>query len=457
MTRSEAAIPWRLIFPLGAIPALVAVAQLGRIHPDEVYQTLEPAFFRAFGYGVLSWEWSEGIRNWAIPLAFSGLLKLCGAIGLSDPRKYRAVLEVPQYLLHCWMLAAVFRYAHRRVGSGPAVWATVAVGLYAPVIVFAGRTLGESFSAAFFVIGIEAMDRPEVRFRSSFLAGAALGLSVVARYGSAVLVIGALSWALFRRRWRELAFTALGGMAAAAALGGLDWMTWGTPFHSCRAYFDFNVASGRAAQQFGASPVSYYVPVFARALPAWAWLGLPFAIWRERRISLPLFCACAYAVAITAVAHKEERFAYPALVLIAVAAAPGLMQALQAVSAGAARHALASLSVASSVLGFIFPGELRAQRGDQFRAIVRATRATDAAGLLIVNEGLWGAGGSFYVGKRIPWLTCDWPNDQNFQIATHDRRFNRCVSYDRRAVAELQAAGFQMIDQVGRASILARP
>ncbi|HEX8537633.1 MAG TPA: mannosyltransferase, partial [Cystobacter sp.] len=39
------------------LPALLAVAQLGRIHPDEVYQLLEPAWFRAHGYGVLAWEW----------------------------------------------------------------------------------------------------------------------------------------------------------------------------------------------------------------------------------------------------------------------------------------------------------------------------------------------------------------------------------------------------------------
>src|ERR1700761_1416113 len=36
---------------LAILPACIAVAQLGRLHPDEVYQLLEPGFYRAFGYG----------------------------------------------------------------------------------------------------------------------------------------------------------------------------------------------------------------------------------------------------------------------------------------------------------------------------------------------------------------------------------------------------------------------
>ncbi len=459
MTRSETSpISWKAIFSIGAVPAVVAVLQLGRVHPDEVYQALEPAFFRAHGYGVLPWEWSAGIRNWAIPLALSALLRLCGAIGISHPRAYRAVLEIPQYLLHAWMLASVFRYAQRRVASGPALWATLAVGLYGPVIVFAGRTLGESFSAAFFVIALEGLDRPDSSAGSAILAGAALGLSVVARYGSAVLVIAALLWVALRGRWRLLLLSGLGGLAIALALGVLDWATWGRPFHSLLAYLDFNVLSGRAAQQFGSTPASYYFPVLARAAPLWAWIGIPLAVWKDRpRMSLPLFCALVYVIAISTVSHKEERFAYPALLLLAVAAAPGLMHALELATRPGVRFPLAVLAVASNAVGLVFPGELRAQRGDQFRAIVRATRPPSATGLLIVNEGLWGAGGFFYVGKKIPWVTCDWPSDYNFQFAIRDRHFNRSISYDLRAIPELQAAGFRVVDQIGQASILARP
>ena len=101
-------------------------------------------------------------------------------------------------------------------------------------------------------------------------------------------------------------------------------------------------------------------------------------------------------------------------------------------------------------------GPDRDLRGDQFRAIVKATRPAEVTGLLIVNEGIWGAGGFFYVGKHIPWLTCDFPRDAAFQVAMRDARFNRVVTFEDRALAELQAAGFRIIGREGRETILAR-
>ena len=94
-------------------------------------------------------------------------------------------------------------------------------------------------------------------------------------------------------------------------------------------------------------------------------------------------------------------------------------------------------------------------RGDQLRAIVQASQG-GATGLLIVNEGLWGAGGYFYLGRRIPWTTCDWPQDAAFQQAVRHPAFNRAVTFEGRALAELQAAGFRVVGQVGRETLLAR-
>mgnify|MGYP002717992115 CR=1 FL=1 len=98
---------WPLVVLLGGVgllPALIAVAQLGRIHPDEVYQLLEPAWFRAHGYGVLAWEWRVGLRNWAMPGVAAWLLRLADVLGLTHPVAYRALLAVPQVALHGWML-----------------------------------------------------------------------------------------------------------------------------------------------------------------------------------------------------------------------------------------------------------------------------------------------------------------------------------------------------------------
>src|SRR4051794_37294165 len=138
-------VPWRSMFLLAAPASLVAVLQLGRLHPDEVYQALEPAWFKAHGYGILAWEWRDGLRNWSVPLLFAALLKLCDAAGLGDPRAYRAVLELPQLALHAWALGAAYRFARRRLdGDHAALLATALIALGGLTVAFAGRTLGES-------------------------------------------------------------------------------------------------------------------------------------------------------------------------------------------------------------------------------------------------------------------------------------------------------------------------
>src|SRR5262249_57482551 len=88
--------PWAWV--LAAVPAALAVAALGRLHPDEVYQFLEPAYFRAHGYGVLAWEWRQGLRNWAAPLLLSVLLRIWSWVGIHDPWWARGRLAVPSGL-----------------------------------------------------------------------------------------------------------------------------------------------------------------------------------------------------------------------------------------------------------------------------------------------------------------------------------------------------------------------
>jgi phosphatidylinositol glycan class B len=450
--------PVFLLPVVALLPAVIAVLQLGRIHPDEVYQALEPAWWRVHGYGVLAWEWKDGIRNWAVPGVLAGFLKLADLLGITRPQGYRAVVALPQAALHAWSIWAVYRFAARRAGPAGGWLAALLVGLYGPVLVFAGRTLGESFSASFLLVAMEALDRRERPVRAGLVGGAALGLAVVTRYPSAIFVLAALVWLVAARRWRLLAFTCAGGLVVAAGLGALDWATWGSPFHSFLAYARFNVFSEGAAARFGSDPPSYYAGPLLTAVPLWAWGAalLGVASLRQRlALSLPLWCAAVYTGVLLATAHKEERFLYPGLVLAVLAAAAPLATFITTKARPAARWSLMALALGTGLgtAAFFPSSDLRA---DQFRAIVAATEGGGARGLLIVNEGLWGAGGFFYLGQQIPWLTCDWPQDGAFQHAMRDRSFNRAVTFEDRALAELQAAGFRVARRIGRETLLVR-
>ena len=50
--------------------------------PDEIFQTLEPAHRILTGWGIVSWEWREGIRSWVVPEALAAVMRAGFAVGL---------------------------------------------------------------------------------------------------------------------------------------------------------------------------------------------------------------------------------------------------------------------------------------------------------------------------------------------------------------------------------------
>lgn len=468
-------VPWLEVSVAAGLAVLHAVVVSGRLHPDEVYQSLEPALRKAFGYGVVAWEWVMpgdpahhpqpwGLRNWAVPTLFAWLLQAAHALGIDSVWGRRVAVALPQWALHAAMLGAVWRLAARRVGAAlarPSVWLVAA---YAPVVWFGGRTMSESFSAAFLVWGLERLDDDAPGWRAAFTGGALLGLAEVTRYGSAAAIAPAMLWLLVTRRWRAFGLAAAGGALVALGLGLLDLVTWGAWFHSLRAYLDYNLLSGQAARAFGAEPWWWYFARFAVA--PWAALGL--LLWRREaraRTWMLLVPAVGYLAAITATAHKEARFLYPALVLLTVAGTPAFVGWVARRRTSAVALASGVAAVLGGVALYVVATPFAPQREAQFQ--LQRLASSEATGLVIMNEGLWGAGGFFYLGGDKPWCTCDFPHDGCFQAARRDARFNRAVYWsnadpregtrDADAIAAFEAAGFHVLETRGQATLLARP
>lgn len=453
--------PWLEVFAAALPAALHALILLGRLHPDEVFQTLEPAMRRAFGFGVETWEWQVGLRNHAVPIFFSWLLRGASWAGLDDVWWRRLVLEVPQYLLHAAMLGAVWRLSARRVTARQARWSLWLVALYAPVVWFGGRTMSESFSVALLVWAIERLDDPDGRPWSWGLAGVLMGLSVVVRYGSAAVVAPVMLWLLVTRRLRPFLVASAGGLIIAGLLGGLDRLTWGDWFHSFRAYVTFNVLTDRAAAQFGALPWWFY---FQRLyLAPWAAVGL--FLWggaKDQRAWLPFLAGLGYFVAIAATAHKEERFLYPTLVLWAVAGTPAFVAYVEAHLELLRTRLLAGAVALGGLAFYVVPSPYEPLRQEQFQLELKASRT--ATGFILMNDGIWGSGGFFYLGRNIPWCRCDFPTEECFHHAARDARFNRGVYWsnandparDRTAVSAFESAGFRLSEVRGQAMLFER-
>ena len=202
-----------------------------------------------------------GPAELGIPGLASILLKAAAAVGMDHPLAYRALLAVPQAALHVASVFAVRRFLRRYLDAAVQVttwaWAGAAIyAVYGLVLLFAGRTLSESFSASFLVLAmarLDGTDRSRQGLVDGVWGGAWLGLAVVARYGSGVIVLAALGVLGLQRRWWALAGTCAGGLVVGLGLAGVDAWTWDKPFHSLLAYVDFNVLSGKAAHYFGAS------------------------------------------------------------------------------------------------------------------------------------------------------------------------------------------------------------
>src|SRR3546814_19543031 len=56
------------IMVLGIVLRIAATWPMSMHHPDEVIQYLEQAHRLVFGYGVITWEYRYGMRQWLLPL-----------------------------------------------------------------------------------------------------------------------------------------------------------------------------------------------------------------------------------------------------------------------------------------------------------------------------------------------------------------------------------------------------
>ncbi|QLQ78012.1 hypothetical protein HG537_0A02590 [Torulaspora globosa] len=70
----------RLLVVLSTFRIINALSTRTFFQADEFWQALEPAHYKAFGYGQLSWEWGYGLRSYAFPLIFEITYRFVDAI-----------------------------------------------------------------------------------------------------------------------------------------------------------------------------------------------------------------------------------------------------------------------------------------------------------------------------------------------------------------------------------------
>ncbi len=399
-----------------AVALRLSVAMLCRnlVWPDELHQSLEQAHRIVFGTGIVPWEFREGARSWLLP----GLL--AGAMQLGRWGGGLAHVHAAQLLLCVLSLAPVavaWATSERLRGPMAGLVAAAAVAIWFELVLFAPKALAEVVAAHLLVLGLH-LEATAAGTRRRLAAGALLGAAIALRVHLAPAVLVALAVAEGRRwnSWRAL----LPGIAVMLALAGiLDLATWGRPFHSFLRTFQANVVEGKASA-YGTTAWTGYLEAISAT---WSWgaaVVLPLAVLGARR--RPAFAACALAVLAThtAIAHKEYRFVYPAILLAVTLAAVGAGEvvgwARERVRVPAAAIAAALLLVwggvsAGRALRYETTVVDPASEAPQSRwsharwgleAMALAGAKPDLCGVALVLLPWWWTGGYTYLHRDVP-------------------------------------------------------
>jgi len=429
--------------------------------PDEIYQSLEPAHRLVFGYGLVTWEFVEGARNWALPGFVAGLLKLAALLGLDDPRQYLSVVRVAFSAIG---VATAFGsyFLARRLGGSPlfAACGATLFALVGPVVYFAPRAMAETASALPVVFGL-ALALPAAADRRQRIVGASLlGLAVMLRLQNAIFCPALLGALVARRQWREAGEATAALVCWAAVFGLLDKLTWGQWFNSAVMYFRFNVVLG-AVPITGPSPPEYYVAMLFKSMPAAMVVATALAAVAVRQARGLFLLAAVFFLVHTLFPLKAYRYILPVLPLYGALAGLGL-EALQGqgrrnLAYGAALALMAAalwsgLHFRSLTFGDVGPYEAARPTasalddgGPANRLMLSAHGRPDLCGLKIETDRIVAIGGYSYLHRAVPLYSGTGPPPDsglyNYVITVRGRGTDETVAEDgNRVLARLPVA-----------------
>lgn len=386
----------------------------GVLWPDEIFQTAEQAHRLAFGYGFVPWEYRDGARHWVLPGLLAPLMVFGDWFGIPPILAARGGMVVLSVLTVHLTIKTGSALGGERAGLLGGLFLTA----FPPLLVLGTRCLSEVPSAFLLALVVRQTLGPGAP-RAAVLAGVSTALMVFVRYAN-VLVVW-LPLALYWQRSRRQAMLFMIGFGAAALLGGgLDWITWGSPFASILRYLRFNLIEGKS-QYFGTEPAAYYATVVWQVVGPPILVLLGAALIGARRAPLVALAVLLEVAALSLVEHKELRFIYPVVPLFFVLAGMGLDQLARELEGRTPRTrlvAMAALVLAGAIVrrttqvsrhdfGYRDQGTHAIWRlGDPYnRLLWEAARSPRICGLAVMDVNPIRTGGYVYLHRRVPFLS----------------------------------------------------
>ncbi len=400
------------------------------VWPDEIFQATEQAHRLVYGTGIEPWEFELAVRSWLLPGAIAGLMELARLFG-EGPRIYLPVIAVAFAALAAAPVACAYLWARRFYGVAAAFVAGAAVAAAPEVVYFAGRTLSEAVSGNLLLVALYLLEPGYAPLSRGRLvaAGALFALVFALRIELAPALAAIGLWTLWKSGRERLLPLLAGAALVLLAVGLLDGLTLGYPFASLWRYV---IDNAQVSSTFGVKPWDFY---FLLEYGVWGMaiaLPLLLAALGARRTPLLALCALLILLSHMAVPHKEYRFVYPAILLVAVLAGLGLGECARLGAASLRQHGrragvAALVSSAAAVLPWLLIAgrvwaapnmtALRYRDHDFLLAASFVANGPDPCGIAVYArvKNIWGASGGYtYLQKPVPLY---WPKDRKALLA----------------------------------------
>jgi hypothetical protein len=382
------------------------------VFPDETFQYLEPAHRLAFGSGVNTWEYLDGIRSWFLPGVLAGVMWVTSTFDPA-PEAYVFVVRLLCVLASLSVPFVGFQLTVRRFGPAVATLVGMLSALSYETVYFAPVIMTEPLAtyAAFLAIWIGdiAADTNSPR-RLLFAAGLLFGLAASLRYQFApILCLAALLQHV--RQPRALAIVVLGAaIVVVLILGALDTLTWGFPFQSVWLNYQRNETQG-VSTAMGTEPWPYY---FAYWVVAWGPAAIPLlSLSLLGMIRFPVLGALAAAMIVHSfIPHKELRFIFLAMAAMPMLVGVGLgcllhsSKSRRPIGASVPAAAAIALAISAYMSVMTYQNATPADAWHRDRSTLVATGAArnvpGVCGLAIRSIWLYRTGGYVYWHQNGP-------------------------------------------------------
>ena len=412
-----------------------AVWDQGLVWPDEIYQTLEQAHRFAFGRGIIPWEFRDGARSWVYPGMIGLVWKAAAALGVKSGLGLVQLAKLIMGALSVGGVWAGMRLA-RKLGGERAELVAALFGALCPLLViFGSRCSTEAASAPLVVFAALLLEVTPLRRRAAF-AGALMACTVLFRYQNGLLAAGFFVLLCARRRWTH-ALSYLGGALLVASLGGgVDWVTWGSPFRPLVVYVKFNVID-KGAERWGTSPFPFFSEHLATSIGlsySLMLLGFGVAVRKARGLVLVVLV---FVLVHSAIPHKELRFITPIVPLGLSLAAVGLTQLFDGLRRGS-RPTYALCLVCGAQMAWQLKAPTLGDLGygtdsqvvwhaneDYYRATIAAAAAPDLCGISYVDNARAWTGGYTYLHRAVPVFFDTEPRNlaaANYLVGGHEEK-----------------------------------